>query len=737
MSFSPSFVLAPLACITLSAAVWAQADLTAVALDQKLPIPEKLVVLTFDDSAKSHFTIVRPLLLKYNFGATFFITEGFDFKENKRDYMTWEEIAELHRNGFEIGNHTRDHLGISDANVPQLAEQLDAIAKRCQEHGIPAPVTFAWPGNATSLQAFPILKEHGILFARRGGAPEYPYEHGRGFAFQPGSDHPLLLPSAGDARPKWTLEDFIRAASQARDGRVAILQFHGAPDTAHNWVSTEQQNFEAYMHYLATHEYKVIPLRDLSNYRSTQVEPADPMTIIHERQKGLMPNSTTAGHADDFPLRKRTISTEASGKLVHQYAQPINWQADRTAVILCDVWDYHHSINAVRRLEEMLPRMNALLKEARQRGATIIHAPSDCMPAYEKHAARLRATSAPQTNLPKNIASWCSRIPSEENGSLDQYPIDQSDGGEDDDQEEHRQWAAKLVAMGRNPGMPWKAQSPSIEIDPAKDYISDRGDEVWRILQDRQIRHVILLGVHTNMCVLGRPFGLRQLTAQKMDVVLLRDLTDCMYNPKRWPYVDHFTGNDLVVSYVERFICPSITSDQILGGQPLRFKGDQRTTRDVISVVAAKPNEWRVHNIGKVPLDSSICTSPTVFLRCAIRFPSGSLDEPTTVTVQRQVTGAWLNGQPLDVKPTDGANAQFQIANDLTFGNDDANLLVLQIDLAELDSNSVRPPKLKMRLGATELNGNWEWKAGSDASAHNIPLPAKFGMSPDVFYTLP
>ena len=281
------FAVGLLAWISFSARGLAQDNPTADTTIRKLPIPDKLVVLTFDDSAKSHYTMVRPLLLKYKFGATFFITEGFDFVDNKRDYMTWEEIAELHRDGFEIGNHTRDHLGISDANVPKLAEQLDAIAKRCQSYGIPAPVTFAWPGNATSLQAFPILKEHGIRFARRGGAPEYPYDQGQGFAFQPAADHPLLLPSAGDARPKWTLDHFIRAAEQARDGRVAILQFHGAPDTAHNWVSTEQQNFEAYMHYLATHNYKVIALRDLSNYTESQTEPADPMAIIQERQKAL------------------------------------------------------------------------------------------------------------------------------------------------------------------------------------------------------------------------------------------------------------------------------------------------------------------------------------------------------------------------------------------------------------------------------------------------------------------
>ena len=81
------------------------------------PVPQKLVVLTFDDSVKSHFTVVRPILKRYKFGATFFVTEGFDFPTNKTDYMTWEEIATLHRDGFEIGNHTRDHLAITDETV--------------------------------------------------------------------------------------------------------------------------------------------------------------------------------------------------------------------------------------------------------------------------------------------------------------------------------------------------------------------------------------------------------------------------------------------------------------------------------------------------------------------------------------------------------------------------------------------------------------------------------------------
>ena len=123
----------------------------------------------------------------------------------------------------------------------------------------------------------------------------------------------------------------------------------------------------------------------------------------------------------------------------------------------------HHCLNAVRRLEQFAPRLNEVLTVARDRGVTIIHAPSDCMEAYVDHPARHRAQQAPRADsLPYDVASWCSLVPAEEQA---RYPIDQSDGGEDDDPEEHLAWAAKLKAMGRNPGTPWKSQNKVITID--------------------------------------------------------------------------------------------------------------------------------------------------------------------------------------------------------------------------------------------------------------------------------
>ena len=135
------------------------------------------------------------------------------------------------------------------------------------------------------------------------------------------------------------------------------------------------------------------------------------------------------------------------------------WNPSQTAVIVCDMWDAHHCLNAVRRAEEMAPRMNQMLESARKRGVLIVHAPSSCMEPYNDHPARKRAQEAPRAvNLPKDIGEWCRLIPAEEKGT---YPIDQSDGGEDDDPVEHEQWHQSWPAWGAIRNRPGKPRSTS------------------------------------------------------------------------------------------------------------------------------------------------------------------------------------------------------------------------------------------------------------------------------------
>src|SRR5262245_27478410 len=54
----------------------------------------------------------------------------------------------------------------------------------------------------------------------------------------------------------------------------------------------------------------------------------------------------------------------------------LDWDPRKTAIVVCDMWDTHWCAGASRRVAEMAPRMNEVLKKARQQGVFIIHCPS-------------------------------------------------------------------------------------------------------------------------------------------------------------------------------------------------------------------------------------------------------------------------------------------------------------------------------------------------------------------------
>jgi len=235
-----------------------------------------------------------------------------------------------------------------------------------------------------------------------------------------------------------------------------------------------------------------------------------------------------------------------------------NWNPAQTAIIICDMWNQHWCQGATRRVSEMAPAMNEFIVLARDLGVLIIHAPSGCMAFYENHPARKNAQIAPLAeDFPRFMEKWCEKIDSEDQ---QQWPIDQSDGGCDDQPQcEQRQ--------------PWTHQIESIVIRN-NDIISDDGREIWNVLQQHQIKNVVLAGVHLNMCVLGRPFGLRNLKQAGLDAVLCRDLTDTMYNSRKRPYVSHFEGTRRMIDYVEKFVCPTMVSTDFTGKPAFHFAVD-------------------------------------------------------------------------------------------------------------------------------------------------------------------
>ena len=106
------------------------------------PVPDKLVVLTFDDAVKSHRTFVAPLLKELGFGATFFVTQRW--MQDRTNFMTWEEIGEIHQMGFEIGNHSWTHADFSSPkNAARLTGELYLVDRALDQTKakVPRPLT--------------------------------------------------------------------------------------------------------------------------------------------------------------------------------------------------------------------------------------------------------------------------------------------------------------------------------------------------------------------------------------------------------------------------------------------------------------------------------------------------------------------------------------------------------------------------------------------------------------------
>ena len=197
----------------------------------------------------------------------------------------------------------------------------------------------------------------------------------------------------------------------------------------------------------------------------------------------------------------------------------VAYDPSRVAILICDMWNVHWCKDMTRRCTILAKEINQFISIARKKGMTIVHAPSDCMPFY-------RSFNLP--SLPFNDDKPCPDNPS--------CPIE--------------------VYCYR--------QHPDIEIMP-KDIVSDNAQEIENHLKQQGISTIIYTGVHTNICVLHRPFGICMMQKKGFSCILAYDLTDVAYNPEMPPYITIDEANKRMANYVAQNICP-ITSGKSLFG---------------------------------------------------------------------------------------------------------------------------------------------------------------------------
>ena len=236
----------------------------------------------------------------------------------------------------------------------------------------------------------------------------------------------------------------------------------------------------------------------------------------------------------DLRSRVEAFKGTAEWQEVHL---PKTLAVEKTAIIVCDMWDKHWCSGATGRVGGLVQKMDPFLEAARRKGIQIIHAPSETMDFYRDAPQRKLMLALPKVDIPAPIALADPPL-----------PIDDKGGGCDTPDHFYKAWTR---------------EHPGLRIAPS-DVISDSGTEIYAFLRQRGIVNLLVMGVHTNMCILNRTFAIKKMTALGIRCILVRDLTDAMYNPQDAPHVTHDAGTQLVIDYIEKFWCPSTTTTELL-----------------------------------------------------------------------------------------------------------------------------------------------------------------------------
>jgi nicotinamidase-related amidase len=280
---------------------------------------------------------------------------------------------------------------------------------------------------------------------------------------------------------------------------------------------------------------------------------APPSLCLAEESSAASPTGSAAGpQSKEIVIEARACEVTAWKETSH----PISFEPARSAIIICDVWDKHWCASASRRCGEIARRIAPLVDLARSAGVKIVHCPSDTMDFYTDSPARRRILEAPPAKPPVPFTGW-RRLDALREGEL---PIDDADGGCD------------CVPMCAN-YKAWTREHPAIAVERG-DVVSQSGEEVFNYLTAERVNTIIYVGVHLNKCVLGRSFGIRQMTDEGFRTMLVRDLTDTMYNPRSRPFVVHERGTELMIEHVEKHWAPTVTCDELTkafaGAEPKR-----------------------------------------------------------------------------------------------------------------------------------------------------------------------
>jgi len=246
---------------------------------------------------------------------------------------------------------------------------------------------------------------------------------------------------------------------------------------------------------------------------------------------GLLTTSALTGAEMEWTLQTRDPAT-GQVVLVRERIDP-----KRVGVVAVDVWNFHWCKTATMRVDAFVPRIDRALEAARDLGMTVMLCPSDVVDNYAGFPQRESVLALPGVEVPKAVDVTCPPVPDA--------------GG----------CACGRERCAGNYG--WDGMHPALRIGEA-DLMPDTQAEVYAICQQRGLTHLLYVGFHTQVCLLGKPMGLRAMKAAGLRCVLARDMTDAHpgYDPSRGFTPD--LNTEQVVAHFEKHLAPTIQLEEEL-----------------------------------------------------------------------------------------------------------------------------------------------------------------------------
>lgn len=265
--------------------------------------------------------------------------------------------------------------------------------------------------------------------------------------------------------------------------------------------------------------------------------------------------AATAGDGGLLNVVTRQQRQQFTGR--HQWdvvEQTEQWPASSTAFVVVDMWNDHPCLSATFRIHGLAGPMEQVLSAARSAGVSIIHAPSGCGQSMAHLPARQYVLNLTNHPLPSTRPHDDPQFPLVINGS-------QAQCGPPEMKSEMCGCDGTWRAGGSWPKTVYCPQLATLTVKDQDAVVEDDGgQQIFNVLTDRNITHIVYMGVHestrqpsldytrrltrtrlvlvarlnsgdnacADMCIMGRSFAIKQTVGWGFKVALMRDLVDTM-----------------------------------------------------------------------------------------------------------------------------------------------------------------------------------------------------------------